>query len=260
MTAQRDADRPFRNYTAEQLLDAGRQAFRRQDRPALLAAILELDEYRTSREAERAGDELHELLDRLAPGSGPRRRGAAYCRECSGTIGKAEGYYCEGCGSARWAQIERDVQEIRSRAAHGVYVGRSAYPERRLLQHVQKRRSWLSILHWAGSLEEAEAYETRIHTLVADISKQKQPRPGGKFARCHHAVYVSWMTRSSFPAAQLAPHVSVKRLLAARQWPAPPSRFETMHLSCPLTPHDAKGMLAELDAREQRHLDDRRGG
>jgi len=262
VTAQReDSTRPFRNYDAKQLLEAGRKAYRQQDRPVLLAAIYELDEYRNTREADRVSDELHELLNRLAPASGQRRGGIGYCQECSRTFEQADGFYCEGCWATRWARIERDAREIRGSAAQGVYVGRSAYPERRLLEHLMKdKRDRLSILHWASSLEEAEAFEIKIHKIVEDISDQTQPRAGGRFARCHHAIYISWTARSGFPADQLVHHTLVTELMTARQWPAPPSRFETAHLWCPMTSDDAENILADLAEREQDYLDNSRPG
>lgn len=224
------------------------------------AAILELDEFRTSREAERVSEELHDLLNQLAPGSSRRRSGTGYCHECSRQFVQDAGFYCDDCMFKLWARIERDLTELRGWAASGVYVGRSAYPERRLLQHLQKDgRERLSILHWASSLEEAETFETEIHRIVRDISDQHQPRTGGRFSRCHHAIYVSWTASYAFPASQLGHHAVSRNLMGARQWPAPPSRFETVHLLCAMSPDEARRSLAALDEREQEYLDDSRG-
>jgi hypothetical protein len=198
-------------------------------------------------------------VERLEPGSGRRRAEGRYCRECSGRFeGTDNCFYCESCEPKLRGRLERDVGEIRGKAAKGVYVGRTAFPERRLLEHLQKdRRERLSILHWAGSLEEAEAFEIKIHDLVKDLSHQEQPRAGGRFSRCHHAVYLSWSPRSTSSADHLAHQALVTDLLGARQWPAPPSRFEAVHLWCPISPGEADEILLDLDEREREHLDGR---
>ncbi|HEU4578246.1 MAG TPA: GIY-YIG nuclease family protein [Polyangiaceae bacterium] len=259
MATQRDTSRPFRDDNAHEILDAGRKAYRRQDERVLLAAIAELDEFRNTREAERVREELNELLERLAPRTQRRHRKIQYCHECSRQFHGADAFYCESCGPKLRARLERDVGQLRSMAADGVYVGRTAFPERRLLEHLRKdHRDRLSILHWAASLEEAEAFERQIHDFVKDLSRQEQPRAGGRFSRCHHAIYLSWTPSSTFPAGQLFHHALVTELLGARQWPAPPSRFEAVHLWCPISPEDADDLLDDLDEREREYLDERR--
>jgi hypothetical protein len=224
-----------------------------------LAAIAELDEFRSTRDADRVRTELQELLDRLEPGSERRRAEVDHCRECSRSFHGERVYYCESCRPPLWGRIERDVRELGGRAAQGVYVGRTAYPERRLLEHLQKDgRDRLSILHWAASLEEAEDFERWILGLVKDLSNQGQPRAGGRFARCHHAIYLSWTPRTTFPANQLVHHALVTELMGARQWPAPPSRFETVHLWCPVSSDQTDCILDGLAEREREFLDERR--
>lgn len=259
MTAQRDISRPFRNNNAQEILDECHKAYRSRDGSVLLAAIAELDRFRSTRDAERVRTELQELLDQLEPGSERRRAEVDYCRECSRSFHGERVYYCESCRALLWKRIERDVSEVGGRAAQGVYVGRTAYPERRLLEHLQKDgRDRLSILHWAASLEEAEDFERWILRLVKDRSDQGDPRAGGRFARCHHAIYLSWTPSSTFPANQLVHHALVTELMGARQWPAPPSRFETVHLWCPVSSDQTDGILDGLAEREREFLDDRR--
>jgi hypothetical protein len=259
VTAQRNTTRPFRDYDAQQILDAGRKAFRRQDGATLLAAIAELDEFRKTREAMRVRDELHELLGQLTPESERRCAEIQYCRECSGSFQGADYYYCGSCDPKLWARIERDIRVLRSMAAEGVYVGRSAFPERRLLEHLEKKGlDRLSVLHWAGSLEEAESFERRIHGEVKDLTNQEPPRAEGQFARCHHAIYLSWTAKSAFPANQLVHHALITELMGARQWPAPPSRFETVHLWCPVQRDQARWILDALKKTEQEFLEARR--
>jgi hypothetical protein len=56
----------------------------------------------------------------------------------------------------------REMDQIVAATASPLYVGRTALPERRLLEQVREGRRHLTILHWANDISErANVQETR---------------------------------------------------------------------------------------------------
>jgi hypothetical protein len=244
------------------MLDAGREAYERADVAQLREAISELDTFRSTAEACRVSEELTDLLDTLEPHSGERyEHEGQTCRTCAKATHDREVFYCGTCSPTLWGRIEKEVGQIIAATARKPYVGRTAFPERRLLQHlVERQRDRLSILHWADSLEEAETFERGIFELVRQGAEtdQKEPRMQGKFSRGHHAIYVSWNSGSSSTAREQRSEFLVTTLPGQRNWPVSASTFEAKHLISPLHPYQAKRVLDLFDAREADYLEKRR--
>ena len=175
MGARANTDWPFRDLKAREIRDAGRKAFERRDVVQLREAISELDTFRSTGEARQVSEELSELLDRLEPQSEERCEGEAQiCRACGESSHCGGIFYCGTCLPVLLQRIERDVTHITAASAVKPYVGRTAFPERRLLQHLCKKgRDRLSILHWADSLEEAEAFEPLFQVNAAGPSRRR---------------------------------------------------------------------------------------
>jgi hypothetical protein len=261
MKASARTERPFRDFSAKEIRDAGREAYERRDVAELHDAISELDTFRSTGEACEVSEELTELLDSLEPRSGERHEPAAQtCRKCGQSIHGQDIFYCETCSAVLLERIERDATRIAD-AAVALYVGRTAFPERRLLEHLfDSRRDRLSILHWADSLEEAEVFERSIFKLVGNTGKtdQDEPRMRGRFSRGHHAIYISWNSRSAPVGAEQRLEPFVTTLPGQRRWPVPTSTFQVDHLWSPLDTYQAKEVLNRFDDRETRYLERRR--
>lgn len=249
--------RPFRELSASQILEAGREAYRHGDVDRLSEAISELETHRSTGKADRVSEELAELLDALEPQSGERcdRDGGETCRDCAASLHYTDRFYCATCSPPIWDRIARNVARI-EKMATDPYVGRTVFPERRILQHlIENGRDRLSVLHWADSLEEAELFEKDIFKLVQNNSSQAAPRTGGGFSRGHQAIYLSWRLNGGSPqGAPPCDELLIETLPGRRLWPVPASRFQVAHLRSPLQTYQAERALERHEDREQAYL------
>jgi len=258
MSPNTAAVRPFRALSAAELRNLGRGAYERRDTAQLRQVISELETFRSTGEAYRVSEELTQLQRDLDPGSTERSRGEDQdCRNCGTPVHGVDVFYCRTCWPPLWDRIERDLTRIIEVSASTPYVGRTAFPERRLLQHLSESgRERLSIVHWADSLEEAEDFEQRISQRVRPRSDDGGR--SGRFSRGHHAVYLSWRQLRSPSCGQLDANVEVRELPGLRCWPTPAPQFHTVHLISHLDGRRAESILERFADREADFLQWRR--
>jgi hypothetical protein len=259
-------ERPFFARSIDTLRAIGCEAYEERNVPRLRAALAELSGFRTTGEARRLLEQFRPLLSELEVGPNVLDEPERTCGNvtCSRVTRGWDDFYCQSCSSELWLRIHVDLAAIEHAADEqpgALYLGRTALPERRLLEHLQDGRDRLSILHWANSLEEAEQFERNAFDLVRNSAKveQNEPRRNGRFSRGHHAIYASWRLHTHRSADLELAGASVVRTLAGRRcWPAPVPSFRTEHLSSPLNERDAAQVLGRFDAKEADYLDWRR--
>lgn len=108
--------------------------------------------------------------------------------------------YCDAHWTRLTAKLRGLVHEI-GRDARYVYVGRTAHPERRLLEHYNEwDRDHLSVLHWSCNARETTALE---HDLIGFVLEQfpmkkdnEEHSSRGKWGGQWNALYVSWSWRA----------------------------------------------------------------
>ncbi len=132
------------------------------------------------------------------------------CKECPSA--RDDNYaYCGRCLSHvietanKW--IVRLYPEV-----HHLYVGRSNYPERRLLQHFagkstvdptkdwsrDRRREYMAVLHWSGSWRETAWVEERLIKLNDGLKVvNDSPESWGNWSGAWNCVYVCWAYKQS---------------------------------------------------------------
>lgn len=116
------------------------------------------------------------------------------------------------------------------------------------------RTNRLFIVHWADSLEEAEAFEKSVSKLVHGNGGES---PYGRFSRGHHAVYLSW-NEASPVKRPFRIDVEVTSLPGLRCWPTAASHFRMLHLMSPLPSREAENILVRFAEREAQFLKWRR--
>lgn len=146
-------------------------------------------------------------------------------------------------------------------AASAIYLGRSSFPERRLLEHrARKGLDHMVVLHWCAShdevawLEEEFIAACRKYARLRNISGESE----GRFTSPWNALYVTFTTkhghrmdhRSWSKVAELHP--------SRRLWPDRGVVREPVPLYTPLTPGEAAETLREF--KEQHRAVSRRGG
>jgi hypothetical protein len=146
--------------------------------------------------------------------------------------------------SAAW-QVE-DTLEVASR----IYFGRSAFPERRLVEHISNstKRDHLLVLHWAANWAEIEDLEVALIDAFTKQSKIKRvenesDKSDGAFSGAWNVLYISFSLKQDYsciPGATLVETLHRRN----RLWPSPVIPNAPILLRCDLTPKEAK---AELD-------------
>ncbi len=141
----------------------------------------------------------------------------------------------------------RDVLSVGS----AIYIGRTGFPERRLLEHALAERDHLLLLHWAASWPEAEEFETRLIESCSHLNRieNETTESAGRFTSPWNAIYVSFRLKHrvhALPGTQ-----EVTRLhWRLRTWP-------TQTLPCPVvllrTPLDHESSAAELERWQSTH-------
>ena len=254
----RDIERPFRDSDAREIEAAGREAYERRDLGRLREAVSELSLFRSSASAADVLERLKPLLTELeSRADGRRLQGRHHGHR---KTEQRAAFQRGPCSPAVMARIDAELAAIDD-IAHEIYVGRTAFPERRLLRHLDSDgRAWLSILHWTDSLEDAETMEEWVFERVRHSPKiaQQQLRRGGKFSRSFHAIYVSW-TPDALRKEPDGPQFRVEELPGDRRWPSRGAEFSVEHLHSASSRAQAAAALRRFEEREGRYLrDDRR--
>ena len=125
--------------------------------------------------------------------------------------------------------------------AKRAYIGRSNFPERRLLEHMaESRRNKLLSVYWADSKAEAKAAEEALIKKYGSRLKleNKASDARGRWGLPPHAVYVSWVWSTG--NAQVTP---IRRLTAklVNELPAEPGR--SRYLRTELSAWEAEQVL-----------------
>ena len=88
--------------------------------------------------------------------------------------------------------------------ARSFYIGRSSFPERRLLEHFRDGgRNHMAVLHWSSSAGETAKLE---ECLIAEAkgayrgkTANKDRASSGRWEGPWHAVYASWSWKNAVP-------------------------------------------------------------
>lgn len=103
--------------------------------------------------------------------------------------------YCDAHWKTVVATLERTITVI-ARTAKELYIGRSCYPERRLLQHREtKGLACLAVLHWASDWTEiASLEEAMIEHGSRWVGKglNQSENSDGRYSGAWNALYVAW--------------------------------------------------------------------
>lgn len=123
-----------------------------------------------------------------------------WANHCGERVGPLSRTYCEG----HWKEVIEHLvaaTEYIGDGAASLYIGRTNYPERRLLEHVVERgHDRLAVLHWSAHRDEIREVE---EALIAYV-KRKFPKKGtnmgdqssGRKSGPWYAIYISWREKT----------------------------------------------------------------
>jgi hypothetical protein len=175
-------------------------------------------------------------------------------------------FYCPSCWKILFARIQQDLATV-NKQAHHIYIGRSNFPEERLLYH---RRDYgetrLSVLHWASSQAEAAKLETVLIDYASEFGKsvEQDVTSFGSWKGHFHSIYVLWEPKnsSSWDTSQdhALPVVGAGSTLSldegARIFPRRAGEFETVHIVTKANQRSAERILDNLKAMRKKVKDD----
>ena len=172
--------------------------------------------------------------------------------------------WISGCGSppaktsssvycaAHWSSLTDHLQSLvhyLGAGAASIYVGRTNYPERRLLQHLanaDRGHDRLAVLHWAGTPAEAEEIEKFVICVVKKRFKLKGMNESddsdGRWSGPWNAVYASWREKKRTQAVPVIWH-SVRDLDARPMAPVGGFLPFPVCLHAEVSPQDAQAAL-----------------
>ena len=107
---------------------------------------------------------------------------------------KQEGkFFCAKHERELFDSFEKVVRQIH-KISSGLYFGRTHFPERRLLQHAQKERDRLTVLHWASCYAEVKYIEEEMIKINGKYYKgqNKDVLSSGKLTSPWNCIYVAW--------------------------------------------------------------------
>ncbi|MBK8409902.1 MAG: hypothetical protein IPL19_18225 [Sandaracinaceae bacterium] len=159
-------------------------------------------------------------------------------------------FYCDQHYVRLVSGLEDTLKHIYA-AASTVYIGRSHYPEQRLLYHRQDadlgNNDHMAVLHWAGDPEEIMQLEERLiannhgRLKLKNDSLESKGSVVGKW----HCIYVAWRWKKDcdkWPGFTDVVDLDLGRRL-------PPSRHHVLgrnpeYLRTTLTPAQSKALVA----------------
>jgi len=102
--------------------------------------------------------------------------------------------------AALTTQLERQLTPLARRASK-LYVGRTNYPERRLLQHLVKRGTdRMAVLHWAADWDVVARIETHLIEFAGKWEgkiKNASVDSTGRWSGAWNCVYLVWEDKAS---------------------------------------------------------------
>ena len=159
--------------------------------------------------------------------------------------------FCTEHADNIFSQMLWQVQDVLDIASK-VYFGRTAFPERRLLEHCAKSgRDHLLIVHWTANWPEAKEFEEVLIREFKEDAKIKRIEnesleSEGKFASPWNAIYISFALKQSVPCAPGA--ITIEHLhWRNRIWPNPVIPNAPVLLRCDLTPEEVIKELARFN-------------
>ena len=170
------------------------------------------------------------LLSAAASNRGPRR------------------FYCSTHWNELKAYLLAAVDQIYPEA-RTLYLGRSNYPERRLLEHrVRRDRPQMAILHWTSDWAEIAFLEEWLigHYQSARKSVNKVKESAGKWRGPWNCLYLSWAWKneaSRLPSSDVEFLNDGLRIAPDTTWPG-----TTQLISCRLEVDEARAALEHLSA------------
>jgi len=156
-------------------------------------------------------------------------------------------------------ELDRAISRILDAVAEvsaDVYVGRSAYPERRLLEHVRdsgsRPRCNLAVLNWTCDWGETEALEKRViraaNARFTMKGKNRSKDSDGKWRSDWNCVYIAWIPKANGGSLTRWPVVTVTDLDPSRR--LVPRRglypFQPIRLVTSVEPEQASDELGRL--------------
>jgi hypothetical protein len=105
-----------------------------------------------------------------------------------------EQFYCRTHFDELLRGLVTNIERFYGRA-RDIYIGRSHYPEKRLLQHRSKKDlDHLAVLHWAGDRAEIEELETSLIRAFRERLKtlNRIGDSDGRWSGHWYCVYVAW--------------------------------------------------------------------
>lgn len=162
-------------------------------------------------------------------------------------------------------RLVSSISDIAKGESQRIYVGRTNYPERRLLEHFtrdrehkdEKRkypdraRDYLAVLHWSGSWREIDKLERcLIERTRRPKQMNKDPHSKGDWYGNWCCVYVSWAFQERASSFDQRHHV---REVHHLDWPIvyPTEGFAPIIIKCALTTEKARKELADLSERRK---------
>ncbi len=152
-----------------------------------------------------------------------------------------KGFFCSSCMEALTLFVDKNINSIKAKSEK-FYIGRTNYPERRLLEHaLESERTNLTVLHWAVDKDEIRYLEKFFIERHPD-SENEDSESFGSAVGAFNALYVSWEEKSS----KNIKGGEVEDLDAAnRLWPEPFDSFEVITLFTVLTPSGIENVLGK---------------
>lgn len=134
-----------------------------------------------------------------------------------------------------WSRINAWLADIRQRSKR-MYIGRTNFPERRLLQHRRdKGLNKLFALHWAENAAAIVKVEEELIERHAHLERLENAAidSRGGWGDGPHGVYIAWVWMKNFGMHEVLGLTPVE--LAA----LPSSPRRSRYLYCPLSPQQA---------------------
>jgi hypothetical protein len=208
------------------------------------------------------------------------------CKECGqrplfpAAAGEAVDLPCAVCLGRIRTGLLGYIDEIDA-VAHQLYIGRSNYPERRLLEHfsspdkIRHGETWasevapnrLSVLHWSASWQEVADLEK---SLIAEYQRRGKLKllnadaeSWGRWDGAWNCLYVLWAGKRSvksdtLPRAKTVEHLQWASIQPDRaQWRIPPQHLTVGDALG--TPEAAKHEVAALSERRGAFLQTLKG-
>ncbi len=163
--------------------------------------------------------------------------------------------YCATHHQDLMQHLSRRIEEVRKRA-RVAYLGRSHFPEQRLIEHraSEKMLTRLTVLHWAADWDEIEYLETwaiKNHPKRRKGLNKSRNSKGGLFGPWN-CLYLAWTPKKGEKRRSLRESRLVTRLdWSRRLWPDSTFTMEPVQLATELSCEDAETLRAEWETRKK---------